>query len=86
MADNVVNDDVEPKPVKNEGSGEGSSDVKPTVNLKPFKVQIPMQAQIGKIEEPKPVPIGVIYKARDTKCKMKEDDNLGMSLDLLDRL
>ena len=62
MADNVVDDDVEPKPAKNEGSG----DVKLTVNLKPFKVQIPMQAQIGKIEEPKPVPIGVICKARDT--------------------
>ena len=44
MDDNVADDDVEPKPAKNEGSGEGSGDVKPTDNLKPFKVQIPMQA------------------------------------------
>jgi len=38
MADNVADDDVEPKSAKNEGSGEGFGDVKPTVNLKPFKV------------------------------------------------
>jgi len=62
MVDNVADDDVEPKLAKKEGSG----DVKPTDNLKPFKVQISMQARIGKIEEPKPVPIGVICKARDT--------------------
>jgi len=62
MVDNVADDDVEPKPAKKEGSG----DVKPTDNLKPFKVQIQMQARIGKIEVPKPVPIGVICKARDT--------------------
>ena len=59
-------DYVQPKPAKKEGSSEGSGDVKPTDNLKPFKVQIPMQARIGKIEEPKPVPMGVICKARDT--------------------
>ena len=34
--------------------------------LKPFKVQIPIQARIGKIEEPKLVPTGVICEARDT--------------------
>ena len=46
MVDNVADDDVEPKPAKNEGS------VKSTVHLKPFKVQIPMQARIGQIVEP----------------------------------
>ena len=51
MVDNVADDDVEPKPAKNESSDEGSGDVKPTVNLKPFKVEIPMQAGIGKIEK-----------------------------------
>ena len=66
MVDNVADDDVELKPAKNEGSGEGSGDVKQTVNLKPFKVQIPMQTRIDKIVEPKPVPIGVICKARNT--------------------
>ncbi|AES90862.2 hypothetical protein MTR_4g100470 [Medicago truncatula] len=77
MVDNVTGDDVEPKSAKNEASSEGSGDVKPTVNLKPFKVQIPIQARIGKIEEPKSVPIGVVCEARDTasffynKCKME---------------
>jgi hypothetical protein len=55
MVDKVADDDVEPKPAKKEGSGVGSGDVKPNFNLKPFKVQIPIQARIGKIEEPKPV-------------------------------
>ncbi|AES60308.1 hypothetical protein MTR_1g043440 [Medicago truncatula] len=66
MVDNAADDDVEPKTAKNEASGEGSGDVKPTVNLKSFKVQIPIQARIGKIEEPKQVPIGVVCEARDT--------------------
>jgi len=70
MVDNAAGDDVEPKPAKNEAfgdaSGEGSGDVKPTVNVKPFKVKIPFQARIGKIEEPKPVPIGVVFEGRDT--------------------
>ncbi|AES64552.1 hypothetical protein MTR_2g027000 [Medicago truncatula] len=72
MVDNVAGDDVESKSGKNEASGEvsgkGSSDVKPTVSLKPkpFKVQIPIQARIGQIEEPKPVPISVVCEARDT--------------------
>ncbi|AES91911.1 hypothetical protein MTR_4g120790 [Medicago truncatula] len=66
MVDNVADDDVEPKPAKNEASGEGSGNVKPTINLKPFKVQISMQARIGKIEEPKRVPIGVVCEVRDT--------------------
>jgi len=34
MVDNVAGDDVEPKLAKNGGSGEGSGDVKPTVNVK----------------------------------------------------
>jgi len=62
MVDNVTGDDVEPKSTKNEASG----DVKPTVNVKPFKVQIPFQARIGKIEEPKPVHIGVVCESCDT--------------------
>ena len=62
MVDNVAGDDVEPKPAKNEASG----DVKPTVNVKPFKVKIPFQARIGKIEEPKRVPISVVFEGRDT--------------------
>jgi hypothetical protein len=40
--------------------------VKPTVNVKPFKVKIPIEARIGKIEEPKPVPIGIVCEGRDT--------------------
>jgi len=40
MVDNVAGDDVESKPSKNEASG----DVKPTVNVKPFKVKIPFHA------------------------------------------
>ena len=81
MVDNVVVDDVEPKPAKNEAFsdafGVGSSDVKPTVNVKPFKVKISFQVRISKIEEPKPVPIRVVCKVRDTasffynKCKME---------------
>jgi len=51
MVYNVAGDDVEPKPTKNEAFG----DVKPTVNVKPFKVQVP-----------KPVPIGVVCEGRDT--------------------
>jgi len=66
----VVVDDVEPKPAKNEAFsdafGVGSSDVKPTVNVKPFKVKISFQVRISKIEEPKPVPIRVVCKVRDT--------------------
>ena len=58
----MVGDDVEPKPAKNEAPG----DVKPTVNVKLFKVKILFQAHIGKIEEPKPVPIGVVCEGRDT--------------------
>ena len=34
--------------------------------MKPFKVKIPFQANIGKIEEPKPVLISVVCKVRDT--------------------
>jgi len=34
--------------------------------VKPFKVKIPFQARIGKIEEPKPVPISVVFEGRDT--------------------
>jgi len=56
MVDNVAGDDVEPKPPKTEASddasGVGSGDVKPIVNVKPFKVKITFQANIGKIEEP----------------------------------
>ena len=63
MVDNVADDDVEPKPAKNEGSGEGSGDVKPTVNGKPFKIKFSFQANIGKIEEK---PIGVDCKGRET--------------------
>jgi len=70
MVNNVTDVDVEPKPAKNEASGdafgEGSGDVKPTVNVKPFKVKIPFQARIGKIEEPKPVPIGVVFEGCET--------------------
>jgi len=66
----VASDEVEPKPAKNEafgdGSNEGSDDVKPTVNVKSFKVKITFQARIGKIEEPKSVPISVVCKGRDT--------------------
>ena len=81
MVDNVAGDDVEPKPAKNEASGNasgvGSGDVKPTVNVKPFKVKISFQAHIGKIEEPTAVPISGVCKVRDTasffdnKCKME---------------
>jgi len=60
MVDNVTSDEVKPKPAKNEASGDGFGDVKPTANVKPFKVKIPFQAHIGKSEEPKPVPIGVV--------------------------
>jgi len=66
MVDNGAGDDVEPKPTKKEASGDASGDVKPTVNVKPFRVKIPFQARIGKIEEPKPVPIGVVCEGRDT--------------------
>ena len=66
MVDKVADDGVEPKPAIKEGSGEGSGDVKPSFNFKPFKVQIPIQARIGKIQEPNPVPTGVICEARDT--------------------
>jgi len=70
MVDNVGGDDVEPKPAKNEASGNasgvGSGDVKPTVNVKPFKVKISFQAHIGKIEKPKLVPIDVVCKVHDT--------------------
>ena len=69
MVDNGAGEDVEPKPAKKEASddasGEDSSDVKPTVNVKPFRLKIPFQARIGKIEEPKPVPIGVVCEGRD---------------------
>jgi len=51
MVDNVAGDDVEPKPAKNEASGEasgvGSDDVKPTINVKPFKVKIPTVCFFG---------------------------------------
>jgi len=64
MVDNVAGDEVEPKPAKTEafddGSGESFGDVKPTANVKPFKVKIPFQAHIDKSEEPKLVPIGSI--------------------------
>jgi len=53
MVDNVAGDDVEPKPAKNEASSDAFGDVKPTVNVKSFKVNIPFEARIGKIEEPK---------------------------------
>jgi len=70
MVDNVAGDDVEPKLAKNEASGdafgEGSDDVKPTVNMKPFKVKIPFQVRIGKIKEPKPVPISVVCEVHDS--------------------
>ena len=63
MVENVADDDVEPKTTKIEAFG----DVKPTVNEKSFKVKIPFQANICKIEEiPKPVPIGVVCTVRDT--------------------
>jgi len=56
MVDNAAGDDVESKPAKNEASGdasgEDSGDVKPTVNVKPFKVKIPFETRIGKIEDP----------------------------------
>ena len=75
MVDNVAGDDIEPKPAKIEASGEASGvgfgDVKPTVNVKPFKVKIPFQANIGKIEEPKPIPIGVVCKVCDTASFFK---------------
>ena len=72
MVDKVADDDVEPKPAKKEGSGEGSGDVKPSFNFKPFKVQIPIQARIGKIQEPNPVPTGVICEARDTTSFLQQ--------------
>ncbi|AES69790.1 hypothetical protein MTR_0599s0020 [Medicago truncatula] len=86
MVENVAGDDVEPKPAKNEAFGdafgEGSGDVKPTVNVKPFKVKIQFQARIGKIEEPKPVPINVICEGRDlasfftTNARWREREEL----------
>jgi len=51
MVESVADDNVEPKPDKIEASDVGSGDVKPTVHVKPFKVKIPFQAHIGKIEE-----------------------------------
>ena len=70
MVDNVADDDVEPKPAKIEVSGVGFvgfGDVKPSVNMKLFKVKISFQANICKIEEKlKSVPIGVVRKVRDT--------------------
>ena len=70
MVDNGTGDDAEPKPAKKEASGdasgEGSGDFKPTVNVKPFQVKIPFQTRIGKIEEPKLVPISVVCEGRDT--------------------
>jgi len=66
MVDNAAGDDVEPKPAKNEASSDASGDVKPTVNVKPFKVKISFQARISKIEEPKPVPISVVCEGRNT--------------------
>ena len=75
MVDNVASDEVEPKPTKNEASGDGSGDVKPTTNMKAFKVKTPFQARIGKIEEPKPVPIGVVRHSLIfyNKCKMDRE-------------
>ena len=77
----MAGENVEPKLAKieasDDASGVGSSDVKPTVNVKPFKVKIPFQANIVQIEELKPVPIGVVFKVRDTasffynKCKIE---------------
>ena len=46
MVDNVADDDVEPKPVKNEASG----DVKPTVNVKPSKVKIHFKLKMVKLK------------------------------------
>ena len=66
MVDNAEGDDVEPKSAKNEAFGDASGDVKPTVNVKPCKVKISFEDRIGKIEEPQPVPIGVVYEGRDT--------------------
>jgi len=40
--------------------------VKSTANVKPFKVKILFQACIGKSEEHKPVPIGVVCEGHDT--------------------
>jgi len=62
MVENVADDGVEPKPAKIEafGVGVGSSDVKPTVDVK-LKVKIPFHAHIGHIEEKsKQVPTGHI--------------------------
>ena len=84
MVDNVAGDDVEPKPAKIEASGVGSGDVKPTVNVKPFKVKIPFQANIGKIEEPKPVPIDVVCKVRDTTSFFTTNARWGERGELLD--
>jgi len=66
MVDNGAGDDVEPKSAKKEASGDASGDVKLTVNVKLFRDKIPFQARIGKIEEPKPVPISVVCEGRDT--------------------
>ena len=46
MVDNVADDDVEPKPAKNEASG----DVKPTVNVKPSKVKIHFKLKMVKLK------------------------------------
>ena len=62
MVDNAEGEEVEPIPAKNEAS----DDVKQPVNVKPFKVKILFEARIGKIEEPKPVPISVFCEGRDT--------------------
>ena len=62
MVDNAEGDEVEPIPAKNEAS----DDVKQPVNVKPFKVKILFEVRIGKIKEPKPVPISVFCEGRDT--------------------
>jgi len=60
MVENVADDGVEPKPPKIEAFsvGVGSSDVKPTKDVK-FKLKIPFQAHIVHNQaKPKPVPTG----------------------------
>ena len=88
MVDNVASDEVEPKLAKKEasgdGSGEASGEVKPTANVKPFKVKIPFQARIGKIEEPKPVPISVVFEGRDTASFFTTNVRWRKRQDLLD--
>jgi len=52
---------------KIEASVVGSDDVKPIIRVKPFKIKIPFQARIGKIEEqPKLVPTSFDCKVHDT--------------------